>query len=135
MQVHAAVKAFVVRDGKILLLRERVGGVEVADFPGGKVEYGESAGQALERELMEELGVRPVSPKIVGSAYFFRRTDKHQILATVFECGAEGEIRLTPGENEELVGYEWVSPQELVGKKYDIHESFKKIIRERFKPA
>lgn len=56
------VVAGVLRDvrGRILLAR-RTEGRDLAgawEFPGGKVEPGESAWQALERELFEELGVR-----------------------------------------------------------------------------
>jgi 8-oxo-dGTP diphosphatase len=49
-----------VREGKILACRRR-GDQDHAgkwEFPGGKVEAGESPAQALERELREELGIR-----------------------------------------------------------------------------
>jgi len=56
------VVAGVLRDtrGRILLAR-RTEGRDLAgawEFPGGKLESGESAWQALERELFEELGIR-----------------------------------------------------------------------------
>ena len=56
------VGAAVVRDGRVLASRrtepERLAGLW--EFPGGKVEPGESDEAALARELVEELGVRAV---------------------------------------------------------------------------
>lgn len=53
------VAAVIVRDGRYLAARRRAelraGGLW--EFPGGKVEPGETAGEALVREIREELGV------------------------------------------------------------------------------
>jgi 8-oxo-dGTP diphosphatase len=54
--------AVVWRDGRVLLTRRPPGGPFGLkwEFPGGKLEPGESAEQALVRELREELGVGSV---------------------------------------------------------------------------
>ena len=51
------VAAVVVDDGRIMACRRRVGKVAAGkwEFPGGKVEPGETATQALRREIREEL--------------------------------------------------------------------------------
>jgi len=56
LRVAAAV---VWREGRVLMTRRPPGGPLGLqwEFPGGKIEPGESAGQALVRELREELGV------------------------------------------------------------------------------
>ena len=50
---------FVWRDGQLLLIRKKRGlGAGKINGPGGKIDPGESALEAAERELHEELGVR-----------------------------------------------------------------------------
>lgn len=53
------VAAFIEREGRVLLDRRRPGGElgGLWEFPGGKLEPGESPVEALRRELREELGV------------------------------------------------------------------------------
>ena len=60
--VHVAVAVILDAEGNILLTR-RPGHVHQGglwEFPGGKVEAGESLPAALARELLEELDIRPV---------------------------------------------------------------------------
>ncbi len=55
------VAALVAADGRVLV-NQRLPGTDLAgswEFPGGKLEPGESAAHALARELDEELGIRP----------------------------------------------------------------------------
>lgn len=54
------VAAIIEHDGKILLARRPEGGDQAGlwEFPGGKVEKGETQPEALARELQEELGIK-----------------------------------------------------------------------------
>ena len=49
------------RDGRVLIAAEEVGGRDVLKLPGGAVEAGETPEQALKREFMEEgnLSIEP----------------------------------------------------------------------------
>jgi len=57
--VIRVVAGVLVRDGNVLVCRRPPGGAHPGkwEFPGGKVEAGETLEQALARELREELGV------------------------------------------------------------------------------
>ncbi len=65
-RVDVAIAIFVREDGA-LLFTSRPDGKPFAgywEFPGGKVEPGETLEQALERELLEELGVRITASRL-----------------------------------------------------------------------
>lgn len=57
--VEVAVGVLIDRDGRFLLTSRPAGKVYAGhwEFPGGKLEVGESVAQALRRELHEELGI------------------------------------------------------------------------------
>lgn len=62
----AVVAGLIVRDGRLLIAR-RPNDKHMAgkwEFPGGKIERGETPEQALERELSEELGVQTETGRI-----------------------------------------------------------------------
>jgi 8-oxo-dGTP diphosphatase len=52
--------ALIIRDGNVLIGQRRPDQpmASLWEFPGGKIEAGETAQQALERELAEELGIQ-----------------------------------------------------------------------------
>lgn len=66
----------IVRDGEILIGQRRADQpmASLWEFPGGKIEPGESAQQALVRELSEELGISAeVGPAITRIRHHYRR--------------------------------------------------------------
>ena len=113
-RVHVAAAVIRGTDGKILIARradtQHQGGLW--EFPGGKVEAGESVEAALGRELQEELGivVKAARPLIKVQHDY---PDKH-VLLDVWEVsdftgephGAEGQP-LAWVSQRELAGYEF----------------------------
>lgn len=62
---------FIVRDGQILLIKKLTGiGQGKVNGPGGKIDPGETAEQAIIRECQEELHITPISPYKVGELHF-----------------------------------------------------------------
>jgi 8-oxo-dGTP diphosphatase len=70
MKVVAA--AVIEKDGRFLLARrspdEKLAGMW--EFPGGKLEHGESLEECIERELLEELGVRAVAGRVLQETHY-----------------------------------------------------------------
>ena len=101
--------------GRILLTRRRPDQPmpDQWEFPGGKMEPGESPEEALVRELSEEIGVRPeVGP--VWDVLYHRYPD-YDVLMLVYAC------RLAPGAEPrclEVGALTWARRDELVA--YDI---------------
>ena len=101
--------AIIYKNGRILIDKRKPGGLlgGLWEFPGGKIEKGESLKTALEREVREELGitVRIKRPLItVQHAYSHFLVTLH-----AFECThASG----TP-KCRTCVDYKWVYPKQL----------------------
>jgi 8-oxo-dGTP diphosphatase len=63
---------------------QRIGGGDMGgkwEFPGGKVDSGESDQEALAREYLEEFGVEIAVGDFLGGALFERRGALHQVRA------------------------------------------------------
>jgi 8-oxo-dGTP diphosphatase len=99
----------VLQDGKVLVARRResdhLGGLW--EFPGGKIEAGETPEEALRRELVEELGVEVrVGPLwgILSHRYPERSVRLHFLFAWI----ERGEPRAAAAEE-----LRWAAPPEL----------------------
>ncbi len=107
--VLAVACGVLVRDGRVLLAQRPVGKVAAGswEFPGGKIEPGETTRQALERELHEELGVevRAARPLI---RFRHEYTNRTVLLDTWLIDGFDGEPH---GREEQALV--WVTAEEL----------------------
>jgi 8-oxo-dGTP diphosphatase len=91
------VAAAMIRPGGRILLQRRAPGRAMAglwEFPGGKVEPGESPEAALARELAEELGVRVAEPALAPACFASAPNGDRHMLLLLYLCRTwEGEPR------------------------------------------
>lgn len=108
------ITAIVENDGEFLFIRRSRKSKNMAGkwvFPGGKIEAGEDAIQALYRELNEEIGLQ-LSNKIafLSSYKFVREEDASSSVGFVFLVKANNrEVK----QDESIEEYKWIKPEEI----------------------
>ncbi len=113
-RLFVATKAFVVHNGKVLIIRESpnyVTGTNIGKFdvPGGRVEPGQRFDESLQREIREETGleVKITRPFHTDEWRPVVKGEQLQIVGTYFICEAVTDhVRLGNDHNE----YLWIDP-------------------------
>ena len=109
--------ALVRPDGRVLMQRRRVGGSHggLWEFPGGKIDRGETPEQALVREIEEELGVALdpgwLMPLAFAGESHQPRAVRARYFILLYMCRQwDGEPRCLDGEE-----IAWFAPDALTG--------------------
>ena len=103
--------ALIDRDGRVLLA-QRPEGKSMAglwEFPGGKVEGGETPEAALVRELHEELGIETWNSCLAPLTFASHTYDDFHLLMPLFACRKWNGI-VQPKEGQTL---KWVYPKDF----------------------
>jgi 8-oxo-dGTP diphosphatase len=109
---HIVASALIIRDGKVLLTLRRTYPFGL-EFPVGHVEYGESIEEALEREVLEELGVKVTSATLllqIEQPVSYCRFGSTIEEWAVFSVDYNGQSII---ENDEIESVRWVSLHDL----------------------
>lgn len=101
------------KDGRVLV-QQRSAHRSMAglwEFPGGKIESGESPEQALARELAEELGIIVPQDELVPASFASAPLGERQLLLLLYL------VRRWEGEPQPLdsAGLRWVTVEEMQG--------------------
>lgn len=117
------VAAVIEKDGRVLIAKRRQGERLAGkwEFPGGKIDPGETAEQALKRELHEELDIETeVSDFICSSCYDYEHLSVELLAYRVLYISGD----ITPHVHDEV---RWVLPEDLCA--YDFPAANDEIVR------
>lgn len=108
--MRQSIAGIVYNNGKFLIGRRLPVG-EMAcrwEFPGGKVDPGETPEQAISREFREELGIEVIVSELLTSAQFINKKGPSNLLAYRIHIPAGSTFELT--EHTEM---NWASLEEI----------------------
>lgn len=115
-KLFVATKAFIVHNGKILLLREssKYGeGTQSGnyDVPGGRIKQGERFDESLSREIKEETGlsVNIGLPFAVNEWRPVVKGEQWQIVGIFFECFSDSDKVVLSEDHDNFL---WITPKD-----------------------
>lgn len=124
-KIFTATKAFIVHQGKILIVRESTkynNGTNAGkyDVPGGRVKPGQKFDQSLKREIKEETNLEVE----IGQPFFANewrpkvKGEQWQIVGVFFACQAKtNKVTLSQDHDD----YQWIEPKDY--QKYNLIEN------------
>ena len=97
--------------GKVLI-NERPKGKDYAgywEFPGGKVDEGETPEEAIIRELREEINIDVTASCLAPLSFTEKQYDKYYVVVLLYVC-RRWNGHIIPMEGQELA---WVNPKDI----------------------
>lgn len=121
--MRRSIAGIAIRDGKVFVAKRNAGGAIglMWEFPGGKLETGESDEMALVREYEEEFGIVVFPLQSLGSRSFLSPSGERLLTAWLVEIPLDSIFELR--EHSEI---SWVGWAELIS--LDLAESDRKLL-------
>ncbi|HNX57706.1 MAG TPA: NUDIX domain-containing protein [Spirochaetota bacterium] len=112
--IRVRVAGIITRDNKVLLIAHKKGREEYWLVPGGGIDYGESARDALIREMKEELSADVLVNDLVFSCDSIDPSGARHVLNLFFLCDSDDSV-LKIGDDPRLSRFDYFSAEELSG--------------------
>ncbi|MEO0997341.1 MAG: NUDIX domain-containing protein [Pseudomonadota bacterium] len=112
METDITVAALAEQDGRFLLVRERAGGREVLNQPGGHIERGETPEAAIAREVCEETGYGFQADGLLG-VYLWEESGRPRRHLRLFFSGRVTTAKPTDIDDPNIVSAGWYGPGEI----------------------
>lgn len=109
--IETIARGVAVIGGEVLLCRAKGG--KTSYLPGGHIEFGETAREALVREIREELGVESETGRFLGAVEnsFMQHGKPHAEINLVFELKFAGKPEAKA--KEDWIEFEWCRLEDL----------------------
>jgi 8-oxo-dGTP diphosphatase len=113
MKVRPA--ACIIKNSKILLMRYEYNGHSVYNFPGGNRENGELIKETLEREMVEELGIRIKVNELMLVGEVLSKEQKEDVLHCIFNCEITENDPIINKNETSAIDLAWIEIEEIIG--------------------
>lgn len=109
---HVTVAAICERDGRFLLVREKINGIEVLNQPAGHLDPGETLEQAVIRETLEETSYRFVPRELSGIYRFLPEQNSNETHLRFAFSGDTGDCLNQPLDKG-IIAAEWMTLEQI----------------------
>lgn len=112
-EIAVAVRGLVLHNKKILLVQRaanEVSAPNVWEFPGGKIEFGETLPQALQREIQEETGLLVEIQKLLFADTFISSSNREIVVLTYLCTCSNHNVTLS----FEHQNFHWATKEEVL---------------------
>lgn len=103
-KMEFATKALILQNGRFLALERSVG--DGFELPGGRMEFGETFEETLQRETLEETGLSVIPIKIIDTWNWLNEAKSHQIVGVVYLCQMNSTL-VSVKLSDEHENFEW----------------------------
>ena len=101
-KLEFAVKRLIIRDNHMLALHKPT--ARMFELPGGRMEFGETIEQTLQREMLEESGLHVQPLMLVDTWYLYR--EQYQLAGIIYLCSAPDDEQVVISDEHDA--FEWL---------------------------
>ena len=121
-----AQKAIIVKNNKVLLVRDPRMGEVIWEIPGGRMNIEEEPREAVAREISEELGIAITVGAVVHMEQFIQGNEGKRAFVIVYECQMIDSAQEISMSEAEICEIAWVTAEEL--PKYPLFSEYKRAL-------